>query len=87
MLVSNYKKKYLICISFFSINACTPTSLKNIMKRVSTILNSKASEVLRVTQSIVDEVLSNNISDVRSALLNIIFSSLKGSLIFFLNLI
>lgn len=48
------------------------------MKRVSTILNNKANQVLQVSQSTIDEVLSNTIGDVRSAILNLIFSSLKG---------
>lgn len=48
------------------------------MKRVSTILNNKASQILHVTQKTIDEVLSNTIGDVRSALLNLIFASLKG---------
>ena len=59
-------------------NAVTPTSLKNVLKRVSSILNSKANQILCVTQDKIDEVLSNNIGDVRSALLNLIFCSLKG---------
>lgn len=64
-----------------SINAATPTALKNVMKRVSLILNNKASHMLHVTQNKIDEVLSNTIGDVRSALLNLIFLSLKGTLI------
>ncbi|XP_023245561.1 cell cycle checkpoint protein RAD17-like [Copidosoma floridanum] len=64
-------------IDLININACTPTALKNVMKRVSTTLNSKAKDILRVTQQQIDEVLSNNIGDVRSALLNLIFCSLK----------
>ncbi|XP_058794083.1 cell cycle checkpoint protein RAD17 isoform X2 [Phymastichus coffea] len=64
-------------IDLININATTPTALKNIMKRVSSILNSKASHMLHITQEKIDEVLSNNIGDVRSALLNLIFLSLK----------
>lgn len=64
-------------IDFININAVTQASLKNILKRVASILNSKASELLCVTQDKINEVLSNNIGDVRSALLNIIFASLK----------
>ncbi|OXU28242.1 hypothetical protein TSAR_010768 [Trichomalopsis sarcophagae] len=64
-------------IDTININAATPTALKNVMKRVTTILNSKASHMLYVTQSKIDEVLSNTIGDVRSALLNLIFCSLK----------
>ena len=66
----------------YSINATTPTALKTVMKRVSSILNNKASHMLHVTQDKIDEVLSNTIGDVRSALLNLIFVSLKGKNIF-----
>ncbi|XP_014228468.1 cell cycle checkpoint protein RAD17 [Trichogramma pretiosum] len=66
-------------MEFININAVTPTALKNVMKRVSSILNNKASQMLQVTQNKIDEVLSNSIGDVRSALLNLIFSSLKVS--------
>ena len=52
------------------------------MKRVSGILNTKASHMLNVTQDKIDEVLSNSIGDVRSALLNLIFTSLKGKTLF-----
>lgn len=34
--------------------------------------------MLCVTQGKIDEVLANNVGDVRSALLNLIFVSLKG---------
>ncbi|KAJ8681591.1 hypothetical protein QAD02_017383 [Eretmocerus hayati] len=64
-------------IDVININAATPTALKNVMKRVSSILNSKASHLLRIRQNEIDEVLSSTIGDVRSALLNLIFCSLK----------
>ncbi|XP_011496745.1 PREDICTED: cell cycle checkpoint protein RAD17 [Ceratosolen solmsi marchali] len=64
-------------IDFININAVTQTALKNIMKRVSTILNTKVGYMLNITQNRIDEVLSNSIGDVRSALLNLIFYSLK----------
>lgn len=52
--------------------------MKNMMKRVSPILNSKAANMLYVGQHTIDEVLSNSVGDVRSALLNTIFKALKG---------
>lgn len=52
--------------------------MKKMFERVAKILNAKASHFLNVTQDKINEVLSNNIGDVRSAVLNLIFSSLKG---------
>jgi hypothetical protein len=52
------------------------------MKRIAIILNNKASHMLNITQEKIDGVLSNSIGDVRSALLNLIFCSLKGKIIF-----
>lgn len=64
-------------IDMINIHATTPAAMKNMLKRVTLILNSKASHMLEVTQDSIDEVLSNSIGDVRSTLLNIIFTSLK----------
>ena len=52
--------------------------MKKMLIRVSRILNIKGAKFLRVTQNEIDEVLANNIGDIRSALLNLIFCSLKG---------
>ncbi|XP_020295957.1 cell cycle checkpoint protein RAD17 isoform X3 [Pseudomyrmex gracilis] len=60
-----------------SVNAATQTSIKNVLKRVSNILNTVASDMLHVSQHHIDEILSNSIGDVRSAVLNLIFISLK----------
>ncbi|XP_047353635.1 cell cycle checkpoint protein RAD17 isoform X1 [Vespa velutina] len=67
-------------ISFISINPVTQTAMKNMLKRVSLILNSTAENLLHIMQQQIDEILSNNIGDARNALLNIIFISLKGLL-------
>nr|XP_050853120.1 cell cycle checkpoint protein RAD17 [Vespula vulgaris] len=64
-------------ISFISINPVTQTAMKNMLKRVSLILNSTAENLLHIMQQQIDEILSNNIGDARNALLNIIFISLK----------
>lgn len=59
----------------------TQTAMKNVLKRVSSILNSISSDMLHVSQRHIDEILSNNIGDVRSAILNLIFVSLRGMII------
>lgn len=59
-------------------NAATQTAMKTMLRRVSSVLNSIAGDMLRVSQQHIDEILSNNIGDVRSAILNLIFISLKG---------
>ncbi|KAK2583570.1 hypothetical protein KPH14_009515 [Odynerus spinipes] len=64
-------------ITFISINPVTQTAMRNMLKRVSLILNSAAENLLNITQQHIDEILSNNIGDARNALLNIIFISLK----------
>lgn len=56
----------------------TQTAMKNVLKRVMDTLNSAASDMLNVTQRHIDEILSNSIGDVRNAVLNLIFVSLKG---------
>ncbi|XP_008557215.1 cell cycle checkpoint protein RAD17 [Microplitis demolitor] len=64
-------------IDKINVNATTPAAMKNMLKRVTAILNAKARHMLHVTQHNIDEVLSNSIGDVRSTLLNVIFTSLK----------
>ncbi|XP_043495137.1 cell cycle checkpoint protein RAD17 isoform X1 [Polistes fuscatus] len=64
-------------INFISINPVTQVSMKNMLKRVSPILNSEAANMLHITQEHIDEILSNSIGDARNALLNIVFISLK----------
>ncbi|EFN87402.1 Cell cycle checkpoint protein RAD17 [Harpegnathos saltator] len=64
-------------IDFINVNAVTQTAMKNVMKRVSGILNSIASDMLHISQQHIDETLSNSIGDVRSAMLNLIFISLR----------
>lgn len=61
----------------FSFKAATTTALTKAVKRMATILNSKASQILNVSQSVIEEVLSNETGDVRNAQLNLIFASLK----------
>ncbi|KYN22821.1 Cell cycle checkpoint protein RAD17 [Trachymyrmex cornetzi] len=64
-------------IDIININAATTTSMKNVLKRVSNTLNSIAGNMLHVSQRHIDEILSNSIGDVRSAILNLIFVSLR----------
>ncbi|KAL6257261.1 hypothetical protein P5V15_012188 [Pogonomyrmex californicus] len=64
-------------IDLININAVTPTAMKNVLKRVSSTLNSIAGDMLHITQQHIDEILSNSIGDVRSAVLNLIFVSLR----------
>lgn len=61
-----------------SVNATTQIAMKNMLKRVSGVLNSIAGDMLQVSQQHIDEILSNSVGDVRSAVLNLIFISLKG---------
>lgn len=72
----------LIIILIFlmrSVNAVTQTSIKNVLKRVSSVLNSIGGDMLHISQQHVDEILANNTGDVRNALLNLIFISLRGT--------
>ncbi|XP_015109903.1 cell cycle checkpoint protein RAD17 isoform X2 [Diachasma alloeum] len=55
----------------------TPTAMRNMLKRVANILNARFGDMIDVTQTVIDEVLSNSIGDVRSTILNTIFASLK----------
>lgn len=64
-------------IDIININAATTTSMKNVLKRVSNTLNSISGDMLHVSQRHIDEILSNSIGDVRSAVLNLIFVSLR----------
>ncbi|XP_072745520.1 cell cycle checkpoint protein RAD17 isoform X1 [Anoplolepis gracilipes] len=64
-------------IDLINVNAATQTAMKNMLKRVSGVLNSIASDMLHVSQQHIDEILSNSVGDVRSAVLNLIFISLK----------
>lgn len=64
-------------INLININAATHTAMKNVLKRVSGTLNSIAGDMLHVSQRHIDEILSNSIGDVRSAVLNLIFVSLR----------
>ncbi|XP_051161215.1 cell cycle checkpoint protein RAD17 [Leptopilina boulardi] len=64
-------------IDVININATTQVAMKKTLERISKILNSKASHFLNVTQDKISETLANQIGDVRSAVLNLIFASLK----------
>ncbi|KAG7209115.1 hypothetical protein KM043_015261 [Ampulex compressa] len=64
-------------IDQININSVTQAAMKNAMKRVSAVLNETASHMLHVSQSKIDEILSNSIGDIRSAVLNLIFISLR----------
>ncbi|XP_034939120.1 cell cycle checkpoint protein RAD17 [Chelonus insularis] len=64
-------------IDTINVKETTANAMKNMLKRVATILNSKGNQILEITQDHIDEVLSNTVGDVRSTILNIIFASLK----------
>ncbi|XP_066596710.1 cell cycle checkpoint protein RAD17 [Prorops nasuta] len=64
-------------IDSISVNSVTVCSMKIMLKRASGLLNSAAGDILYASQSKIDEILSNNIGDARSSLLNLIFISLK----------
>lgn len=64
-------------IDHINVNATTQIAMKNMLKRVSGVLNSIAGDMLQVSQQHIDEILSNSVGDVRSAVLNLIFISLK----------
>lgn len=79
----------IICAHFFykqlhattlcsSINSVTQAAMKTALKRTADILNSIAGHMLHVSQHKVDEILSNSVGDIRNAVLNLIFISLKG---------
>lgn len=71
-------------IDKINVSATTPTAMKNMLKRVSSILNMRYGSLIDATPRVIDEVLSNSIGDVRSTILNLIFASLKGNLLVFL---
>ncbi|XP_076654665.1 rad17 checkpoint clamp loader component [Halictus rubicundus] len=64
-------------IDLININPVTQAAMKNALKRIGDILNSIASHIVCVSQDKIDEILSNNIGDIRNAVLNLIFISLK----------
>ncbi|KYN02061.1 Cell cycle checkpoint protein RAD17 [Cyphomyrmex costatus] len=64
-------------IDTININVATATAMKNVLKRISNTLNSIAGNMLYISQQHINEILSNSIGDVRSAVLNLIFISLK----------
>ncbi|CAL7947033.1 unnamed protein product [Xylocopa violacea] len=72
---SNIREKFGIAL--ININSVTQTAMKTALKRIANILNSTAGRLLHVSQHKVDEILSNSIGDIRNAILNLIFISLK----------
>ncbi|KAL6426625.1 hypothetical protein ACFW04_009195 [Cataglyphis niger] len=75
LFAPNVREKF--GIDLINVNAATQTAVKNILKRVSGVLNIIAADMLYVSQQHIDEILSNSVGDVRSAVLNLIFISLK----------
>ncbi|XP_053988661.1 cell cycle checkpoint protein RAD17 [Hylaeus volcanicus] len=71
----NVKEKF--GIDSININPVTQTAMKNALKRIGDILNLTAGQMIHVSQLKIDEILSNNIGDIRNAVLNLIFISLK----------
>lgn len=69
------------CLHTHSVNSVTPTAMKNVLKRVSGTLNSVACDMLHILQEHIDEIHCNSIGDVRNAILNLIFISLKGMIV------
>ncbi|CAK9796453.1 Cell cycle checkpoint protein RAD17 [Anthophora plagiata] len=64
-------------IDLIHVNSVTQAAMKNVLKRIADTLNSIAGHVLNISQHKVDEILSNSIGDIRNAVLNLIFISLK----------
>ncbi|XP_011164264.2 cell cycle checkpoint protein RAD17 [Solenopsis invicta] len=64
-------------IDHINVNAATLPAMKNVLNRVSSTLNSIAGNMLHVSSGHINEILSNSIGDLRSAVLNLIFISLK----------
>ncbi|XP_076755019.1 rad17 checkpoint clamp loader component [Xylocopa sonorina] len=60
-----------------NVNSVTQAAMKTALKRIASILNSTGGRLLHVTQHKVDEILSNSVGDIRNAILNLIFISLK----------
>ncbi|XP_029659935.1 cell cycle checkpoint protein RAD17 [Formica exsecta] len=75
LFAPNVREKF--GIDLITVNATTQTAVKNMLKRVSGVLNTIADDMLHVSQQHIDEILSNSVGDVRSAVLNLIFISLK----------
>ncbi|KOC59428.1 Cell cycle checkpoint protein RAD17 [Habropoda laboriosa] len=71
----NIKEKF--GIDLINVNSVTQTAMKNALKRIADTLNLIAGDILNTSQHKVDEILSNNVGDVRNAVLNLIFISLK----------
>lgn len=71
------KVREQFAMDVINVNATTQVSMKKILERISKTLNGKASHFLNVTQDKISEILANHIGDVRSAILNLIFASLK----------
>ncbi|XP_012523873.2 cell cycle checkpoint protein RAD17 [Monomorium pharaonis] len=82
---SNWKLKTLFpphiieefCIDHINVFAATHAAMKTVLNRVSKTLNAISGDMLRVSQRHIEEILSNSIGDVRSAVLNLIFVSLR----------
>ncbi|XP_076183227.1 rad17 checkpoint clamp loader component isoform X2 [Ptiloglossa arizonensis] len=72
---SNLREKF--SMDLIKINPATPSAMRNALKRIGDTLNSIAGHMIHVSQHKIDEVLSNSIGDIRNAILNLIFISLR----------
>ncbi|XP_031848417.1 rad17 checkpoint clamp loader component isoform X2 [Nomia melanderi] len=72
---SNIREKF--DIDLININPVTQAAMKNSLKRIGDIFNSVASHIICVSQDKIEEILSNSIGDIRNAVINLIFISLK----------
>ncbi|XP_015433407.1 PREDICTED: cell cycle checkpoint protein RAD17 [Dufourea novaeangliae] len=64
-------------VDLIKINPVTQTAMKSALKRIGGILNSIADHMICVSQDKIDEIMSNSIGDIRNAIINLIFISLK----------
>ena len=72
---ANIREKF--GIESINVHPVTQAAMKIALKRISSTLNSIAGHMLDVSQGKIDEILSNSIGDIRNAVLNIIFISLR----------
>lgn len=66
---------------FFSFNSVSTTGLRAALKRASDIINKKYDSMYNIpTMDLIESVVNTSGGDVRSAILNLHFASLKGKI-------
>ncbi|CAG4982922.1 unnamed protein product [Parnassius apollo] len=78
IFTTSLKEQFLIQHIVF--NSVSVTGLRSALKRVSDIISKKYSTMYNIpTTDIIDSVVNSSAGDVRSAILNLHFASLKGT--------